>query len=373
MALIKKIGRILHPLPELPEPGSDMYGKVRTLDLDRKFGSPSQLEEKAKTSGIEAGRDEVGGQHHGQTIGEHQGHGFLVDQVDGRIAEIETFEKGTKRDLTSVIRTTERVLKNEQAQERDAREDVRDLEKVWDRIPKGRGGLSVPYFGLLLLLGLAEFPSISAAVQAWPFDATTGLIVAIIFSLVFAAAAHYLSKRIFQAIEEVRKRKRDTAILVRDVTMAVVLVISVALLMAYLAFSRGASFELIAEATGNAFSEPDIAAGALFAVQLLLFVIAIAAGLEHAEGDEERTLKKKLKKARKHLELKQRDVSYVESRLFQLQEELRGLPAETDHQIKTEEQLKKSVLRIYKFNYDQNRTRSTGPAPIAPVDEPQEG
>jgi len=359
--------RFWHRRPRVPKPpSSSRRGTHEVLELGKQFPSPVELEARAVESGRQAGLDELAGKPHGQKLTEHNGRRKLASEVDARIIGVRRRSKVTQRDLESQIETTKVVLRPEKLQEKVASDDVKDYSRKWNRIEKGLGVSTVFYLSILALLAIAEFPSISGAVQTWPFDANTRLLIAIVLSIVFAAAAHVVSAYIHRTLVEVQKKNRSTVVLVRGIALSVVLILAIALLMAYLALSRDVSFATVAEVTGNTFSEPDLAAGALFAVQLLLFIIALAVGLQHAEGDEERRIKRHLKKVRRQLERKQEDVVYVESALRQFEEELQALPSETTYWIQQEQLRKESLLESYGFEFNRHRLSPDGDSPIAP-------
>lgn len=346
-------------LPPVPELGDDQRGKHHVLDGNKSVSSPSELEELARTNGRRAGEIAHSQAEGRQTLQDMPGRIDLEKRVDARIEEIRQIAQANERDLDGAIASSRQLLEPEIKQERVAEEAVREIKADLDKAPSTPGISTFAYVSALALLGLAEFPSISAAVVTWPFGAAVRLFIAIVLSAVFAIAAHVMATRIRAIIDALNSKIRNRAELMELIITTSLLTAGLIFLMAFLAFARGASFETISDLTGGAFEDPGLAAGALLGVQLVLFFVALIFGLQHATGDKRRRLEKRLKKATLVLEEKQEQVAVIRAHISQMEEKLANLPGETSYWIGIENGRKASLVNTFTEEFQYARGQNT--------------
>lgn len=360
MSVLDRVTSRRRKLPTVPVIGSEQKGKHHVLDGVKTVTSPEDLEHLAKANGARAGEIAHTQSEYSQTLEEMPGRVDLSERVDARISEIRQIAQGHERDLDGAIASTKEFLEPELKQEREAEEEVAEIKKLLADAPTKPGISTFGYVSALVLLGLAEFPSISAAVVTWPFNATVRLLIAIIFSLVFAVAAHVMATRIRAIIDALGQKIRNRAELIELIVTTALLTGGLVFLIAFLALSRGSSFATISELTGGTFDEPELASGALLGVQLVLFLVALIFGLQHAIGDTRRRLERRLRKAQNRLEEKQEQVAVISARIRQLEEELANLPDETAHWIGIEERRKGSLLNTFREAFEHERAATSG-------------
>ena len=152
------------------------------------------------------------------------------------------------------------------------------------------------YLLVLGLLAAAEYPTLFSALRVFPFGAATRQFLACVLSVVLAVAAHYLAKRIC-----VLRASRDAgrALPRFDTAFVGVFMVVIVGLMVVMSITRGDAFDQLASLTGNAFGDPAVLTALMLALQVTLFVIALAVGLQHTEGDPRRRAAKRHRRARR--------------------------------------------------------------------------
>ncbi len=321
--------------------------------------APERLEHDAIEWGTRAGDDASQGRRHADTIDELPGRKLIEETCGLRLTDIDV----ALAHRTSVLHSeTGAAAQHErdatEAHEREA-QSLAALDRELHAAPPDRGPHWLIYLPLLALLGLAEYPTVSTALRTFPADATTRRLLAIALSGVLACAAHFLAKTIRAAVDR-RDQGRGEARL--QLTVAVSSLLAVGGLVVMMAITRGESFKDITELTGGVFGDPELTGWMLFALQVTLLAIAIAAALQHAHGDDARRLRRNGRRARKRERRAKARRDECGITHAALEQQLTDLPELAQAIVATERQLRERVMQLHDAHYAAAASRR----PMAP-------
>jgi uncharacterized membrane protein len=266
-----------------------------TLLTDDKPERARSLRRGARKRGRKAGRAAAFGHPQAERIQELPGRVMLEKAVLKRKKHAEMWINNRKKTLRASIAELPARITKAAGEAKGAKESVKQLEHDRAALPSDDSPSLLTYLLVLGLLAAAEYPTLSSALQVFPFGAATRQWLAYILSGVLAVAAHYLAKRI-RAMRDARDAGRGGRFEALLVGLFVVVVVG---LMAAMSLARGDAFEHLAALTGNAFGDPMLLTALMLAVQVTLFVIALAVGLQHADGDARRDLRKRIRRAKR--------------------------------------------------------------------------
>jgi uncharacterized membrane protein len=270
-----------------------------TLLTDDKPEPARSLRRGACKRGRKAGRAAAFGHPQAERIQELPGRVMLEKAVLKRKKHAEMWVNTRKKTLRASIAELPARITKAAGEAKGTKEAVRQLEHDRAALPSDHSPSAFTYLLVLGLLAAAEYPTLISALRVFPFGAATRQSLAYILSGVLAVAAHYLAKRI-RAMRDARADGRGWGFEALFVALFAIVVVA---LMAAMSFTRGDAFGQLAVLTGNAFGDPALLTALMLAVQVTLFVIALAVGLQHADGDARRQLRKGIRRAKRELRI----------------------------------------------------------------------
>jgi uncharacterized membrane protein len=282
-------------------PGRGVTEESPAIHLtDDKPESARALRRGARVRGRKAGRAAAFGHPQAERIHDLPGRQMLEKSVHKRQRYANAWIVSRKQTLRASIGELPGRITTAAGNLKTAKEQLKQSERALGEL---RDDHSPSLFTYLLVLGLlasAEYPTLASALRVFPFDAGTRKFLGFVLSGVLAVAAHYLAKRI-NVLRDARAEGRKRPF---EVVFVTIFVIAVVGLMAAMSLTRGDAFNEIATITGNAFGNPALLTTLMLAVQVMLFVIALAVGLQHAEGDTRRKLAKTVRRAKREVRRK---------------------------------------------------------------------
>jgi uncharacterized membrane protein len=266
------------------------------VDLtDDRPESARALRRDARKHGRKAGRAAAFGHPQTERIDDLPGRQMLEKAVGKRQRYAEQWIISRKKTLRAAISAMPGRISKAGGDAKAAKDHVKQLDGDLTSLPADHSPSFFTYLLVLGLLAAAEYPTLSSALRVFPFGPVTRQALTYILSLVLAVAAHYLAKRI-RALRDAQAEGRPRRFETVFVGVFVVVVIG---LMAAMSLTRGDAFNQLAAITGNAFGDPLMLTALMLAVQVTLFVIALAVGLQHADGDARRQMVKRVRGAKR--------------------------------------------------------------------------
>ena len=254
----------------------------------------STLRRDARTRGRRAGRAAAFGQPHADRIEDLPGRILLEKSTRSRQQHARELVLLRRRSLKARVRERADLIEKAAGGAETASKNAAQTKHSLAALPLDQSPNVVSYVFVLLLLAAAEYPTLASALRVFPFDATTRQALAYILSGVLAVAAHYLAKRIRVLVDS--RGAPWGARLFQGFFVGLFVLVIVGLMVA-MSVTRGEAFNQIATLTGGAFGDPTLLALLMLAVQVTLFVVALAVGLQHADGARRRQTAKQLRRA----------------------------------------------------------------------------
>lgn len=341
---------------ELRAQGTDMYGKIRVLELGPQYLTPEELEAKAVERGTEAGHDSAIGNDHGEALEEHAGRRGLAEEINRRKERISQI-RSTDHAVYSADKTdVENKLEHLNERLDDSKDDLREIKQRWDELPKDVQTIGNLWYSVVLtIFGFIEYPSVSAAIQTIPLGATGRQIFAVVLCIIFVAAAHYLSSSLYKVATGLRRKGTDWGQLFLHILIAPFLLVVSVFVLVRLGDQRESAFGEIARITGDTLSDPGTAADVLYGIQVLIFVAAILVGIWHAAGAAKRALRRERWWMERKVAKRQKQVNELKRQQGILVELLNHLDEETENRLRAEDKLLGSLYTTYDYQYARGR------------------
>jgi len=316
--------------------------------------SVRKLHRAARVRGRRAGRAAAFGNPHADRIHELPGRTWIEKSVHARLSEIRRVVHQRGIDIRHNIQSLGARAGAETARLHEAKEDLERTDAEIEALPPNRSPGWITYGVVLLLLASAEYPTLKSALATFPGDSFTRNALAIVLNGVLAVAAHYLAKSVRAVVDEGQHRERgDRRFEMRLVTIQVVIFfVAIVGLMAFMGLTRGESFAKQAGLTGGLIGNPDLLAGLMLTLQLLLFVIAVVVGLLHAEGDRARHLKRERRRLERGMRKAERREAALSAHRVMLQEELEHLSETETLWVDREQHLLGELLATHDHAYE---------------------
>lgn len=289
--------------------------------IDEKPESARKLRRGARVRGRKAGRAAAFGYPQAERMHDLPGRLMLETAVAKRTDWAKEWIVSREQTLRASVNGLAGRISGAAGEVKAAKEHLRQAESELANLRDERSPNLVSYVLVLGLLAAAEYPTLQSALQVFPGDGSTRRFLAIILSGVLAVAAHYLATRL-QVLRDAREEGQRRPF---DAVFVAIFVVSVIALMAAMGLARGDAFARLASLTGGAFGDPALLTALMLAVQVMLFIIALAVGLQHAGGDRRRAVVKRIRRADRALGSKIASHERLIARKALDQEELKNL------------------------------------------------
>jgi hypothetical protein len=327
---------------------------VTVPNLDDEPGVPAgRLRRLGRRLGRKDGRLTALGGPLADTTEQLPGRQLLTKSMDVRIADIKRFVHERESELKAAIAKVKEQRDNAAARLGEVQKEHDRAQAELESLPSDRAMPTWLYLICLILLGVFEYPTIAAALETFPAGRITRVVLGIALSGALAVMAHFVARNIRRVIEESQRsdRKRRVMELRTQEILLGLSIVGIIALMATLALTRGGSFSDIANLTGGEFHHTGIAGWLMLSLQFVLFVIALAAGLSHAEGDARRHLRHEVRKLRKERRVLEDELERIDTALADLGTRLAQLEEHEQLWIQREEELRSEVLARYDHGY----------------------
>ena len=289
--------------------------------IDEKPESARKLRRGARVRGRKAGRAAAFGYPQAERMQDLPGRLMLETAVAKRKDWAKEWIVSREQTLRASVSGLAGRISSVAGEVKAAKEDLKQAGSELANLRDEHGPSLVAYLFVLGLLAAAEYPTLASALRVFPFDASTRKFLAYILSGVLAVAAHYLAKRV-QVLRDAREEGRRRPF---DTVFVGIFVVTVIGLMAAMSLARGDAFAQLASLTGGAFGDPAVLTALMLAVQLMLFIIALAVGLQHAAGDRRRAVVKRIRRADRALGSRTARYESLVAKKALEQEELKNL------------------------------------------------
>src|SRR4051812_27250619 len=246
--------------------------------IDDKPDSARTLRRGARTRGRKAGRAAAFGHPQAERMQDLPGRLMLEMTVKKRQDWARDWIVSRKKTLRASISGLPGRISSAGGEVKGAKDALKQADHALADLRDEHSPNAFSYLLVLGLLASAEYPTLTSALQVFPFGHGTRQFLAYILSGVLAVAAHYLAKRL-QVLRNAREQGQRRPF---EKIFVGIFVIAVIALMTAMSLTRGDAFDHLAKLTGNAFGDPLLLTALMLAVQVMLFVIALAVGLQHA-------------------------------------------------------------------------------------------
>jgi uncharacterized membrane protein len=267
--------------------------EVTWFDIDDKPDSARKLRRGARIRGRRAGRAAAFGHPQAERMQDLPGRVMLEKAVRKRQNYASAWVADRKQSLKARIAELPGLTSAAASTAKAAKDTTAHTKVELGGLPADHSPRAIGYLFVLGLLILAEYPTLQSALRVFPFGPGTRQALSYILSGVLAVAAHYLAKRIRVVLDS---RDADRRTRRFEAFFVIVFALVIVALMTAMSVTRGDAFNQLATLTGGAFGDPALLTALMLTVQVTLFVIALAVGLQHAEGDNRRQLTKQLKR-----------------------------------------------------------------------------
>lgn len=317
-----------------------------------KLMSVGRLRQEAKGHGRKSGRLAARYSPERTTIEDLPGRRLIGEECSRRIAA--TRQKAHEKAVMLQATVEGSRLRTQAAGKRldDLQAEVRSEEAAVEAAPKSSGVATIAYFACLLGIALAEYPTIRIAVDIFPADYWTRVLLAVILSAVGAVLAHTLSHFLHRAKEAWPTRREKRA----DFTVDAVIAGGVGLLLVGalvgMAFARSSGLIAAEEQSSGAFADGETMAWVLLAIQLALVGMATGFGYVQSEGNERRAATRRLRKSRKKED--KANEAYIRAQETQahIEQEMAGLADEESRALAQEAALKETLVHEHDAAYE---------------------
>ena len=317
-----------------------------------KLMSVSRLRQEAKGHGRKSGRLAARYSPERTTIEDLPGRRLIAEECSRRIAA--TRQRSHEK-LVGLQGQVEGARLRTDAAKRvhdDAEAEVVAEAAAVERAPKASGVFTAAYLLCLLGIGLAEYPTIRIAVEIFPADYWTRVLLAVILSGVGAVLAHTVAHSLHRAVVAWPTRHEDRPRFTVNMITTVVVALAFVGTLTGLAFARSDGLISAEEATSDVFSNGATMAWVLLAVQVGLLVMAIWFGYVQAEGNERRAAKWRLKRARKRSVKANARYIRAQEQQASLAQQIDGLAEEEARALAQEESLRNTLVHQHDTSYE---------------------
>jgi hypothetical protein len=319
-----------------------------------KLMSVGRLRQEAKGHGRKSGRLAARYSPERTTIEDLPGRRLIGEECSRRIAA--TRQRSHERAVMLQATVEGSRLRTQAAGKRHEaiRAEVKSEEAAVVAAPKSSGVATIAYFACLLGIALAEYPTVRVAVDIFPADYWTRVLLAVILSAVGAALAHTLSHFLHRAKEAWPTRREKRA----DFTVDAVIAGGVGVLLigalVGMAFARSSGLIAAEELSRGTFADGETMAWVLLAIQLALVGMAAGFGYVQSEGSERRKALRRLEKARKKEEKANEQYIRAQETQAQIEQEIAGLADEESRALAQEATLKETLVHEHDAAYEHS-------------------
>jgi hypothetical protein len=317
-----------------------------------KLMSVGRLRQEAKGYGRKSGRLAARYSPERTTIEDLPGRRLIGEECSRRIAA--TRQKAHEKAVMLQASVEGSRLRTQAAGKRfeDLQGEVKSEESAVAAAPKSSGVATIAYFTCLIGIALAEYPTIRIAVDTFPADYWTRVLLAVILSAVGAVLAHTLSHFLHRAKEAWPARREKRADFTVDAVIAGGVGFLLIAALVGMAFARSSGLLAAEEQSSGTFSDGETMAWVLLAIQLALVGMATGFGYVQSEGNARRAAIRRLKRARKKEEKANEQYIRAQEKQAQIEQEMAGLGDEESRALAQEVALKETLVHEHDAAYE---------------------